>query len=185
MERKFKKAVPSADLGLSNKVLSERFTTALVEGKNKGDKELGHHLKVHQADEVDPKKLLKVAESLEKIMGKTSSVGSVATDDTENIEDRIAKQVIKSLSDMHLDHQPGVQAIAQGVNPRAVVQGTEGRMEELGNQLIEVARMFPTPVLFAINQDISARIVHTVTAVFDVGGKVILPVIAKRLPLFL
>ena len=71
MERKSNKAFPSADLGLSNKVLSKRFTTALVEGENKGDKKLSHHLKVHQADGVDPKKLLKVAESLEKIMGKT------------------------------------------------------------------------------------------------------------------
>ncbi len=68
--------------------MSERFTTAFVEGKNKGDKELGHHLKVHQADEVDPKNLLKVAESLEKTMRKISSVGSVVTVDTDNIDDR-------------------------------------------------------------------------------------------------
>ena len=63
-------------------------------------------------------------------------------------------------------------------------QGRGPRMEELENQLMEVAIMFPTPVLFAINQDISARTVHTVTAVFDVGGKVILPVTAKHLPVF-
>ena len=155
----------------------------MVEGKNKGDKELGHHLKVHQADEINPKKLLKVEESLQKIMGKTSSVGCVATVDTENTEDRIAKQVIKSLSDCTLIINRECKRLpGGGGNPRAVVQG---RMEELENQLMEVARMFPTPVLFDINQDISARIVHTVTAVFDVGGKVIPAVTAKRLPLFL
>lgn len=132
MEKKFKKAFPSAGLDLSNKVLSERFTTALAEGKNKGDRELGQHLKVHQADEGDPKKLLKVAESLEKIMGRPSSVSSVATIDTDNIEDRIAQQVIKSLSDIHLDHQPGVQAVTRGARRQPRSQGRNaGRV---GNQ---------------------------------------------------
>ena len=61
MEKKFKPAFPSVDPEISKKVLSERFKTAPVEDKNKGNSDLNQHLKVHQADKLDPIKLLKAA----------------------------------------------------------------------------------------------------------------------------
>ena len=114
MEKKFKRAFPSADPDLSKKVLSERFKTALVEGKNKGDSDLGQHLKVHQADELDPKKLLKAAESLGKILGKQLPVNSLVTE-TDGIEKRITEQVIKSMAEIDMTSELGVQAVRRGV----------------------------------------------------------------------
>lgn len=112
MEKKFKKAFPSAEPGLCNKVLSERFKTALVEGKNNGDSDLGKHLKIHQTGELDPKKLLKAAESLEKIIDKQSSVNSLATE-ADKIEERITQCVMKSLAEIDMKHDPGVQSVTR------------------------------------------------------------------------
>ena len=47
----------------------------------------------------------------------------MATIDTDNIEDRIAQQVIKSLSHIHLDHQTGVQVVTQGTRRQPRSQG--------------------------------------------------------------
>ena len=114
MEKKFKKAFPSADPDLSKKVLSERFKTALAEGENKGDSDLGQHLKVHQGDELDPKKLLKAAENLEKVLGKQLPVNSLVTE-ADGIEKRITEQVIKSIAEIDMTSEPGVQAVRRGV----------------------------------------------------------------------
>lgn len=184
MEKKFKKAFPSAHPDLSKKVLSERFKTVLIDGKNKDDSDLDQHLKVRQADELDPKEFLKAAKSLEKILGKQSSVNNLATP-AQEIEDRITERVIKSLSEIDMKPDDGLQSVRDDM--KQPDRGRRNRFSRSNGRRRDPRQSFSrqsqsTTCFICHQPGLSEKPAHTETAVVDVRTKDILHEIVQHSP---